>query len=241
MSNKNGRKRSRRGNKFRCYHLFAGFAQGAVAPPPHPPTTSQGVALVVGDPSSSVGAASEKPITQPPVPLAPSGRNIVSNVYFPIEKLNKNLISTNDSPAISSSSSNSGSSSSASNSNNNNLRRRSQQSPTLNDLRPESDLINRPQQQHHQEELPPLPPVKRPSSSSSAAEREATNVTVQLNNHAYLTCKVINNDARLIIAGINNPRDAFCSTHAPTPLVCVGGWVKQKRQLISQEQQCAGD
>lgn len=145
---------------------------------------------------SAASVASEKPITlpapsqlPPPVHHAPSGRNIISNVYFPIEKLNKNLISTNDSPTNGSGDggNSSSESSNTNNNNNNNLRRRSQGQKLagLNDLRPDSDLINSAGTEQ---------PIKWPSKAATAKEREATNVTAQLNNHAYLVCKVINNN-----------------------------------------------
>lgn len=166
--------------------LFLGFGQGAVVPQT---AGEEGAGLLSSSstvpPPSFAAIVSEKPITLPPPVLAPSGRNIISNVYFPIEKLNKNLISTNDSPT----SSGGGSSSSSNSYNNNNLRHRpqGQKVAVLNDLRPESDLINSPGDQQ-----PPSSPISSSIKRLSAVEREATNVTAQLNNHAYLNCKVIN-------------------------------------------------
>lgn len=163
---------------------FLGFAQGATV-------------VQTGSETFSTMTGAEKPITppaasSPPVLGTPSGRNIISNVYFPIEKLDKNLINTNGNPASSD-----GGGGSSSNSNNNNRRwSQGQKFSGLNDLRPDSDLINSPTDQHEQAS------TNWPTRTISAAERDATNVTVQLNNHAFLNCKVINHHNTLLIARI---------------------------------------
>lgn len=150
--------------------------------------------MQTGSDTFSTKTGSEKPITVPPASLppvlgTPSGRNIISNVYFPIEKLDKNLINPNGNPASSDGSS--------SNSNNNNRRwSQGQKFSGLNDLRPDSDLINSPGDQQEQAV------TNWPTRIISAAERDATNVTVQLNNHAFLNCKVINHHNTLFIARI---------------------------------------
>lgn len=199
----------RKRNKFCCYvcHVpFLGYVQGAFAGAPAAVLGLTTIATTV--------AASEKPITLPSPPsvdvaaspaLLPSGPNIIPNVYFPIEKLNKNLISTNDSPHGGGSSS---SRDGASSYNNNNNRRQSQQSLKFagqNDLRPDSDLINtgsrtaqsspgEVERGYHQQQ-PGSTGITGGGGGSIMSKRTSggpATVSAQLNNHAYLNCKVIN-------------------------------------------------
>lgn len=207
----------RKRNKFCCFVWLALF-----------PGSAQGVAIVDdagvagGFTATATVAASDKPITflspptvatqrPPTTTLLPSGPNIIPNVYFPIGELNKNLISTNDSPG-------SGGTGATTTYNNNNNRGRSQQNQkldALNDLRPESDLINTATRSssHSQHYYQSEPGGSKRGSDPIISKRGSggggvgtTNVTAQLNSHAYLNCKVI------ITRSINS--------HTHSPLNC---------------------
>lgn len=208
----------RKRNKFCCFvwlALFPGSAQGVVV--------DDAAGVAGGFTMTATVAASDKPITFPSPPtvatqrppprtttLLPSGPNIIPNVYFPIGELNKNLISTNDSPG--SSGSGTGATTTYNNNNNRGRSQQNQKLDALNDLRPESDLINtasrsssaaegglRQSLHFYQSE----PDGKRGSDpiiskrGSGGGGVGTTNVTTQLNSHAYLNCKVI-------ITGINS-------------------------------------